>query len=466
MPDAIFAFDRQTARSRDADGRMRVKNCVLSVAEVNPYYGREIPGSKELGLDPEKVYELYRDPAEMEKAAKTFDGLPLMIKHVAQTADEPRKEYIGGSVHNVAFDGKNLRGDLLVWDGSAIELIESDELSDLSCSYRYVPVMREGMAGGKKHDGVMTQLEGNHVAMVDDGRASGAHVADAALAAPKTSDPSTQGAKAMPLEQQPGAAAPQAPAAAPAPGSPAGEMNEQNNMAMIGQALKQIGIVLQDIHAAVKGGVNAPAPAPAAAPAPEAAAPQGEPGAEDNDPDGIEKKPEGAADFSLESPLKEEGTLQANDEELIGPESGEKVDVPNAENDGTPARGNEPAEPVTGAMDAKSVKVMIDKAVKADRAARAALDAAKSEVRHILGDVHAMDSASDVYRAALVQSGIADTDIPKGGEKVAWQSFRNAAAVARGAMPAGVVTHAMDSAAKTDTATRLSGLVGKISVKG
>ncbi|MGJ8505893.1 type IV pilus assembly protein FimV, partial [Glaesserella parasuis] len=34
-------------------------------------------------------------------------------------------------------------------------------------------------------------------------------------------------------------------------------------MAMIGQALKQIGIVLQDIHAAVKGGVNAPAPAAA-----------------------------------------------------------------------------------------------------------------------------------------------------------------------------------------------------------
>ncbi|MGJ8503507.1 DUF2213 domain-containing protein, partial [Glaesserella parasuis] len=93
----------------------------------------------------------------------------------------------------------------LVWDGEAIDLIESDTLSDLSCSYRYKPVMRAGEAKGKKHDGVMTEIQGNHVALVDDGRASGAHVADAALRVPQKSDPSTQGAKAMPLENQPGA---------------------------------------------------------------------------------------------------------------------------------------------------------------------------------------------------------------------------------------------------------------------
>ncbi|MGJ8508410.1 DUF2213 domain-containing protein, partial [Glaesserella parasuis] len=100
MPDALFAFDRQTARSRDADGRMRVRNCVLSVAEVNPYYGKEIPGADSLGLKPDEVYEMYRDADELQKGAASFEGLPLMIKHVAQTAEEPRKEYIGGSVHN------------------------------------------------------------------------------------------------------------------------------------------------------------------------------------------------------------------------------------------------------------------------------------------------------------------------------------------------------------------------------
>ncbi|HWT35755.1 MAG TPA: DUF2213 domain-containing protein, partial [Paraburkholderia sp.] len=132
MPRIVFAMDKQSSRSKDADGRMRVKNCVLSTAEINPYRGEEIPGWDDLGLKPHTVYELYRDPAELKKAVPTFEGIPLMIKHIPQTADEPRKEYQAGSVHSISFDGKHLRGDLLVSDGYAIELIESDELSDLS----------------------------------------------------------------------------------------------------------------------------------------------------------------------------------------------------------------------------------------------------------------------------------------------------------------------------------------------
>lgn len=460
MPDALFAFDRQTARSRDADGRMRVKNCVLSVAEVNPYYGKEIPGADSLGLKPDEVYEMYRDADELQKGAASFEGLPLMIKHVAQTAEEPRKEYIGGSVHNVTFDGKNLRGDLLVWDGEAIDLIESDTLSDLSCSYRYKPVMRAGEAKGKKHDGVMTEIQGNHVALVDDGRASGAHVADAALRAPQKSDPSTQGAKAMPLENQPGAAAPEA---TPAPGSPAGEQNEQANMAMIGQALKQIGIVLQDIHAAVKGGVNAPAPA--AAPGAADTEPPAAPQAEGTGLDKVEEQPGGAKDMELEKPYKEPGG--AADSELQGEESGEKTEPPAPEQSGTPSRGEAEKPPVvTGAMDAKSVNRAVEAALKVERARVEALSRAKEDVRYVLGGDLAFDSAADVYRAALVQSGIADTDIPKGGEKAAWHGYNTAMARARGAAPAALVELANDSALKNETQSKLSALTSKIRVQG
>ena len=54
MPNIVFAFDKKSARSIDADGRMRVKNCILSTAEVNPYRGEEIPGFDGLGLKPER----------------------------------------------------------------------------------------------------------------------------------------------------------------------------------------------------------------------------------------------------------------------------------------------------------------------------------------------------------------------------------------------------------------------------
>lgn len=263
----------------------------------------------------------------------------------------------------------------------------------------------------------------------------------------------------MPLENQPGAAAPEA---TPAPGSPAGEQNEQANMAMIGQALKQIGIVLQDIHAAVKGGVNAPAPAAAPGAADtEPMAPQ----AEGTELDREEEVPGGAKDMELEKPYKEPGG--AADSELIGPESGEKTEPPAPEQSGTPSRGEaEKPEVVTGAMDAKSVNRAVEAALKVERARVEALSRAKEDVRYVLGGDLAFDSAADVYRAALVQSGIAESDIPKGGEKAAWHGYNTAMARARGAAPAALVELANDSALKNETQSKLSALTSKIRVQG
>ena len=86
LSHVVFAFDKKTARSYDADGRMRVKDCILSTAEVNPYRGNETPLGEDAGLDPNKVYELYRDPEEMRKAAESLN-VPLIIKHIPHTAD-------------------------------------------------------------------------------------------------------------------------------------------------------------------------------------------------------------------------------------------------------------------------------------------------------------------------------------------------------------------------------------------
>jgi hypothetical protein len=448
MPHVILAFDRQTARSFDADGRMRVKNCILSTAEVNPYRGEEIPGYERLGLKAQTVYELYRDPDELKRAAPTFEGVPLMIKHIAQTAAEPRKEYIGGSIHNVRFEGKHLRGDLLVWDGHAIDLIQSEVLPDLSCSYRYDAVMAPGTENGTKHDGVMTNLQGNHVALVDDGRASNAHVADAAFK-PQSPDPSMQGEKSMALEQTPGAPAAAAPVAAP---------EAQPGMAEIGAALKQIATLLQAIHGKVNG-AEPVAGAPADN-APSAAVPA----AEDSELD-ENGKPKMAKDFTLEKTVQEKGAV-AEDSEMPAT-GGEIVDVPAPDQDGDGARGGNTPEPVVGAMDAKTVTKRIDAAVAAERQRAQAVADAKRDVVHVLGDV-AMDSAEDIYREALAQSGIDVASLPKGTAKLSWQAFRQVQAVAGGAMPrhAGTNEHAMDAAAKSTATASIMGHLNKISVKG
>lgn len=426
MPEIHFAFDRNSARSKDADGRMRVKNCILSTAEVNPYPGGQIPGWQKLGLKEHTIYELYRDPDELRRAAPTFEGVPLMVKHVVQTAEQPRKEYQAGSVHSITFDGKHLRGDLLVTDGYAIELIESDELSDLSCGYRYDPVMQSGEADGSKFDGVMRKIQGNHVALVDDGRATGAHVADAALRNPQSPDPSMQQENTMPFGEEnkdpagtpPSQEAPPAAGgAAPAPGSPQGEANEQVNMAAIGQALKHIAGLLENIHARLPA---APAAAPVAAPAAGAMDEGGEPSGE------VPPDASGPAEGSLRMEPAVKGNTGAMDE---GEESDTTVTLPPSNQEGTPARGGE--TPIA-AMDSKAVQSLVKTAVLAERKRAADVETAKAAVRGVLGPVHAMDSADDIYREALTQVGMDVSSLAKGQGKFAWDAYKLAAGKAAG----------------------------------
>ncbi|WP_163365475.1 DUF2213 domain-containing protein, partial [Enterobacter asburiae] len=74
-----IALDRATVRSIDADGHLHVERTPISKAVVNPYYGREVPDFERLGLDPEHIYRLYRDPKELARAASSFEGKPLLI---------------------------------------------------------------------------------------------------------------------------------------------------------------------------------------------------------------------------------------------------------------------------------------------------------------------------------------------------------------------------------------------------
>ena len=171
MPILRLAFDR-TARRIDADGRLHVDRSHISKAAVNPYYGREIPGYEALGLDENKVYRLLRDPVELERGAPTFARLPILSEHVPVTVDAPRPDLVVGAIGSeIAFDSPYLDADLCVWDAAAIAGIETDKVRELSCAYRYVPMMEPGTFEGQAYDGRMTEIQGNHLALVEVGRA-------------------------------------------------------------------------------------------------------------------------------------------------------------------------------------------------------------------------------------------------------------------------------------------------------
>ena len=166
-----LAFDR-SARRIDADGRLHVDRSHISKATVNPYYGKEIPGYEALGLRPDTVYRLLRDPVELERGAATFARLPILSEHVPVTVDTPRPDLVVGAIGSeITFTPPYLDADLCVWDATAIAGIETDKVRELSCAYRYVPVMEPGEFEGQPYDGRMTEIQGNHLALVEVGRA-------------------------------------------------------------------------------------------------------------------------------------------------------------------------------------------------------------------------------------------------------------------------------------------------------
>lgn len=165
------AFDKASARHYDDNGFLIVDRTVITKAAVNPYYGKEIPECESLGLDPEKIYNMLRDPAELEKGMHTLGEKQLLIKHIFVSADEPQKESIAGTIgSNLEMVGDDVKGSLTVWDKEAINLIESGKLAELSASYFYDPVMKSGTFNGQPYDGIMTNIRGNHVALVERGR--------------------------------------------------------------------------------------------------------------------------------------------------------------------------------------------------------------------------------------------------------------------------------------------------------
>ncbi|EPN6131771.1 TPA: DUF2213 domain-containing protein [Enterobacter asburiae] len=168
-----LAFDRASMRSFDGNGRLQVKLSNISKANVCPYFGREIPNAEKLGLEPDKIYQLWRHPDELKKAAATFNNIPLLSIHTPDFPGDPPREYRVGVTHsNADFDGTYLTNGLSVWDDSAIAGIETEEQEELSSSYQYVADMTPGVTpNGEPYDGIMRDIIGNHVALVEKGRA-------------------------------------------------------------------------------------------------------------------------------------------------------------------------------------------------------------------------------------------------------------------------------------------------------
>ncbi len=165
-----FALDSR--RKIDSNGFLHVSISNISKECVNPYYGYEIPNYKQLGFDRNTIYYALRKGEELEKASTSFNGLPLLRGHYVEHASNPQKEHRVGSLGTECkFMSPYLQNSIIVTDQEAINKIESGERLELSAAYSYIPLLEKGVFEGQNYDFIMTEIKGNHVALVEEGRA-------------------------------------------------------------------------------------------------------------------------------------------------------------------------------------------------------------------------------------------------------------------------------------------------------
>lgn len=170
--EPAHAMDESENRYIDNNGHLIVKRTVITKAAVNPYRGSEIPDSERLGLDPNKIYYLLRCPVELERGMNTFAAVQLLKRHIPVDATDSQKESTVGAIGSefeMDDDGR-VWGMLRVHDQEGIDYIQSGKMQELSAGYAYTPDMTAGVYNGEHYDGVMRNIQGNHVAIVERGR--------------------------------------------------------------------------------------------------------------------------------------------------------------------------------------------------------------------------------------------------------------------------------------------------------
>lgn len=405
-----LAFDRATVRRIDVDGRLHVEISNISKATVNPYRGNEIPDWEALGLDANRIYFLLRDPQELEKAAPTFNNIPLLSKHIPVSAAEPQKEFVVGATgSNASYQAPYLKNSLVVWDAVAIALIESEEQKELSSAYRYRADMTPGVYEGVAYDGVMRDIRGNHVALVEVGRAG----PDVVVGDSSTLNPSeipkmklsktaavvagALGAHIRPRLAQDAALGDLTPFL-----KGVSRKSLKSEVPRIVRAMQNHfkGKLAQDADLEDLKEVIEVFTDPAVAPI-----------GEDEDDDTVEPKPVAQDDELM-------GKIREMLGEKLGPEEAARVmaalgepPAGAASDEPPPTPGTPPAPVTKQAMDQALAKAQKDgeqAAVKRWTEIRTA----EQECRPILGEIVAQDSAEAVYKMALDAKGVDLTDTP------------------------------------------------------
>ena len=138
------------------------------------YAGFEVDPENKHGLRDKAKVTIYRPGDEVFDRASlaSFIGKPLTNDHPTEPVTEANwRDHARGTVMGAVRDGEYVAFDLMVSDAEAIAAIEGGK-RELSNGYATDLKFEPGTApDGTAYDAVQTSIRGNHIALVDRGRA-------------------------------------------------------------------------------------------------------------------------------------------------------------------------------------------------------------------------------------------------------------------------------------------------------
>ena len=164
------------AKKTDENGFVEFDNTTFFKGGVFQYAGREIDKDGKLGLKPNELYNVFRDPKEVtsEDFIKTLNNKPVLNDHTiignGKGMVKPENKGCDGVLSDVRAEGDVLKGKVTVWSTKMQKLIRQGK-RELSLAYGCTFVPQKGYYQGKTYDFIQTNLcVGNHLALVDEAR--------------------------------------------------------------------------------------------------------------------------------------------------------------------------------------------------------------------------------------------------------------------------------------------------------
>ena len=121
-----------------------------------------------------KAIRELRPPEEVmhPESLASFGLMPVTNDHPSEllTAENAKEYQVGTVSESVVAEGDKVRAALMITDAQAIEALDAGK-SELSCGYTADVVQESGVWQGQPYDAKQINIRGNHVALVDAGRA-------------------------------------------------------------------------------------------------------------------------------------------------------------------------------------------------------------------------------------------------------------------------------------------------------